>query len=92
MDVIVSLVWIPEWGGGEDLHISLKACSSNIKTLFPKRYIILKFMCRRLVSFIIILGNGKLLSSVSDTGNYSVQKASITSKKEVKRILLTLKI
>ena len=38
-----------------------------IKNSFPKRYIILKFICRRLVSFIIILGNGKLLSSVSDT-------------------------
>ena len=25
------------------------------------------FICRRLVSFIIILGNGKLLNSVSDT-------------------------
>ena len=39
----------------------------NIKTSFPERYIILKFMCRRLVSFIIILGNGKLLNSISDT-------------------------
>ena len=38
-----------------------------MKTSFPKRYIILKFICRRLVSFIIILGNGKLLNSVSDT-------------------------
>ena len=39
----------------------------NIENSFPKRYIILQFICRRLVSFIIILGNDKLLDSVSDT-------------------------
>ena len=36
-----------------------------IKSSFP--YITLKFICRRFVSFIIMLGNGKLLNSVSDT-------------------------
>ena len=47
--------------------IEKHAQSSNIKTSFPKRYIILKFICRRLVSFIITVGNGKLLNSDSDT-------------------------
>ena len=54
-------------GEGWYLHTLLKSMLIQYKTSLPKRYIILKFLCRRLVNFIIILGNGKLLNSVSDT-------------------------
>ena len=72
MDVIV---WVPKWVWY--LHIIMGVVFAYImekhahpgqhETSFPERYIILRFICRRFVSFIIILGNGKLLNSVSDT-------------------------
>ena len=76
MNVTVSLVWVPEFAYNIEKHVHI------IKNAFPKRHITLKFICKRLVSFIIILGNGKLLNSVSDTFVNIVFKRplSITSK------------
>ena len=91
----MKLSW--EWGMGWSLHIYIyiyywKACLFNVNISFTKRYIILNFMCRRLVSFIILFG--KLLNSVSDTFVIVVFKRLLSHqiKKGGKRILLTLKI
>ena len=53
-------------GGGGVFAYIIENMLIQYKTSFCKRYHILKFICR-LVSFIFILGNGKLLNSVSDT-------------------------
>ena len=89
MDVIVSLVWVPEWGGGGGyLHILLISMLIQYKNFAAKK-IILKSICRRLVSLIIITWKWQTAEQDNTFQNW----ASVTSRlNKGKRILLTLKI